>query len=97
MDYSSPFGYERTQVALSCPRLTGKASAFEEWRWSFLQFVEGMDPKFLIFLADEHGPMPKADLKTYITPTAAEINKATEGKAAGDPRVPLEDQLRSTR
>eukprot|EP00808_Paulinella_micropora_P031026 g75247.t1 len=56
MDYSGPLGYERTQVALQCPRLS-----------------------------DDNGPIPLAELKTYITPTAAELKKATEGKALGDP------------
>eukprot|EP00808_Paulinella_micropora_P030636 g63099.t1 len=63
MDYSGPLGYERTQVALQCPRLS-----------------------------DDNGPIPLAELKTYITPTAAELTKATEGKAQGDPAVPLEER-----
>eukprot|EP00808_Paulinella_micropora_P020920 g77225.t1 len=50
MDYINPSGYERTQVALSCPRRP-----------------------------NEHGPMPLEELKTFITPTAAELKKATEG------------------
>eukprot|EP00808_Paulinella_micropora_P002212 g37106.t1 len=54
MDYSSPWGYERTQVALQCPRLP--------------------------------------DLNTIITPTAQELKKAVEGKGAGGPDVPLEEQ-----
>eukprot|EP00808_Paulinella_micropora_P006789 g21671.t1 len=30
-------------------------------------------------LPNDHGPMPLEDLKTFITPTAAELKKATEG------------------
>eukprot|EP00808_Paulinella_micropora_P028486 g72258.t1 len=33
-----------------------------------------------------------SDLKTIITPTAQELKKAVEGKGAGDPDVPLEEQ-----
>eukprot|EP00808_Paulinella_micropora_P024876 g56528.t1 len=36
--------------------------------------------------------MPLGELKTYITPTAAELKKATEKKQAGDPAMPLEEQ-----
>eukprot|EP00808_Paulinella_micropora_P000894 g34594.t1 len=36
--------------------------------------------------------MPLGELKTYITPTAAELKKATDEKQAGDPAVPLEEQ-----
>eukprot|EP00808_Paulinella_micropora_P014448 g3262.t1 len=54
-----------------------------KWRCNALRLKSG---------DDENGPMPLAELKTYITPTAAELKKATEGKGLGDPAVPLEEQ-----
>lgn len=89
----STTGYERAQVTLKCPHLPNKPNdKFDEWRWTFLQFVEGIDPRFLICLADENGPLTLDELRAFVTPTANELKQSREGLGAGDPPTPLQEQ-----
>eukprot|EP00808_Paulinella_micropora_P003525 g33522.t1 len=54
--------------------------------------TEGIDPKYLIFLADNNGPLTLEELKTYITPSQNELKQSREGLDDDDPATPLEEQ-----
>jgi len=68
-------GYERAKVSLRVPQLppptsnaAKDAQAFDNWRWSALQFLMGLDPMLLIIPRDESSPLSRAELKIVITP-----------------------------
>ena len=60
-------GHEPARLAFKVPHLPLKPpDAYDDWRWSLLQMMEGSDPRFLITLADEHGPLTLAELRAYV-------------------------------
>ena len=73
----STYGYERAKVSLRVPQLPAATSnaakdaqAFDNWRWSTLQFLMGLDPKLLLVPRDESSPLTRAELKVVVTPPA---------------------------
>ena len=79
-------GYEQARVSLRVPQLPAATSnaakdaqAFDNWRWSTLQFLMGLDPKLLLVPRDDSSPLTRAQLKVVITPPPVPLAPASAG------------------